>query len=186
MSQDSIPILSSFQLNDIEVTYLMNQTGQVGLRMIPSSLRDRVTDNNRISEPLVQLHIRGDRFAGRAVNGFSLSDTDSSRGMHYKDQTVENTGGTTVIRTVMEDDRNYRVTHILTYRAGDRAFSVQTIFENGSDTSLTLEHLSAFALGGLTPFGGRRETDRLKLHRAKSWWSAEGRIVTDEIGRAHV
>lgn len=185
MPQDSIPILSSFQLNDIEVTYLMNQTGQVGLRVIPSSLRDRVTDNNRISEPLVQLHIRGDRFAGRAVNGFSLSDTDSSRGMHYKDQTVENTGGTTVIRTMMEDDRNYRVTHILTHRAGDRAFSVQTIFENGSDTPLTLEHLSAFALGGLTPFGGRRETDRLKLHRAKSWWSAEGRIVTDVLEEMH-
>ena len=53
----SIPILSNFQLNDMEVTYLVNQAGQVGLRAVPASLSHCVADNNEVSEPLVQLYI---------------------------------------------------------------------------------------------------------------------------------
>lgn len=178
-------ILNRYLLGDMEVAYLRDRDGHVGLRLLPSRMPDVTPDSTEFSEPLVQIHIRGDFLAGAAANGHTLSDTVSSRKFLYEDQTLETDGDRTVIRTVLEADPGYRLIHILTHRAEDRAVSVQTIFENNADRAVTLEHLTSFSLGGLTPYGGRRETDRVRLHRAKSWWSAEGRISTDTLEEMH-
>ncbi len=179
------PILKQYIAGDMEITYLTTQDGHVSLRMIPADLADTRQDDNAFSEPLMQLHIRGDHFPGRAVNGFSLAGMPSTWGFLYRDQIVTEADGITTITTLLSDGRDYRIRHILTHRAGARAVSVQTVFENGSESPVTLELLTAFSLGGLTPFGGRRDTDRMKLHRARSWWSAEGRIVTDVLEEMH-
>ncbi len=179
------PILNRYTFGDMEISYLITADGHVGLRMIPTALTEKLQDGDAFAEPLAQVRLRGDALPGSAGNGLTLAGTPSSWGFVYRDQTTTEADGATAITTLLSDGRGYRIRHILTHRAGARAVSVQTVFENGSELPVTLELLSAFSLGGLTPFGGRRDTDRLKLHRAKSWWSAEGRIVTDVLEEMH-
>ena len=180
------PISHSYTFGDMAIAYLSDTEGHVGLRIIPAALADKLCDGDAYAEPLVQLYIRGDTLAGGAVNGHSLSGTSSPWGFTYRDQTVAEADGVTVISTLLGDGRGYRLRHVLTHRAGDRAVSVQTFFENGSDAPVTLEYLTSFALGNVTPFGGRKETDRIKFHRAASWWSAEGRILSETVEAMHM
>ena len=171
--------------NDMEITYLRDNDGHVGLRVIPAALSDKVADGNAFSESLAQVYVRGDSFPSGATNGLTLAETPSTWEFTYRDQTVTEADGTTVITTLLGDGRGYLIRYILAHREGDHAVSVQTVFENASDTPVTLELLTAFSLGGLTPFGGRNETDRIRIHRARSWWSAEGRITTDVLEEMH-
>ncbi|MBE6653353.1 MAG: alpha-galactosidase [Ruminococcaceae bacterium] len=180
------PVLYRYIAGDMELAYLITQDGHVGLRMIPTSLAHELQDGNGFSENLVQLHIRGDHLPEGALNGCTLAWGASSWGFVYQNQSVESDNGITVIRTTLMNDRGHRAVHILTHREGARAVSVQTVFENGSEAPVTLELLTAFSLGGLTPFGGKGETDRMKLHRARSWWSAEGRMVTEVLEDMHL
>ncbi|MBO4390763.1 MAG: alpha-galactosidase [Lachnospiraceae bacterium] len=52
------------------------------------------------------------------------------------------------------------------------AYEVQTVFENGSGESVTLEMMTSFLLPGIK---ARR------IHRILSFWSAEGRVKTDDL-----
>ena len=65
MSQDFNPILSTFQFSDIEVSYLINRSGQVGLRVIPISQDHCVTDNNVV---LPEGITRDEAFGAMVVN----------------------------------------------------------------------------------------------------------------------
>ncbi|MCR5683248.1 MAG: alpha-galactosidase [Clostridiales bacterium] len=166
--------------------YLADEAGHVGLTFVPAALTDRADPDAHELEPLVQLYIRGDGPPSAYANGLTSSGSSSGYLMKCKDQTVTEKDGVTVVETRMEDERGYALNHILTYRAGDRAFAVKTVFENGSDRPVVLEALSSFSFGGLTPFGDTRATDRMILHRARSWWSAEGKIESGTLIDYHL
>jgi alpha-galactosidase len=59
--------------------------------------------------------------------------------------------------------------------------TVYTTFKNESETPVTLEMLSSFELGNLTPFEPDDAPDTLLLHRLRSKWSHEGRLHTETI-----
>ncbi|MGN1410850.1 MAG: glycoside hydrolase family 36 protein, partial [Eubacteriales bacterium] len=186
MTNPTTPVLSRFSICDMEAAYLINKHGEVGLQIIPASMADRAGYRSENIESLVQLYIRGDQLPGGFINGLSLSQSGSTYAFRYDSQTSETTGKTTVIRTRLTDGRQHRLTHILTCRENSRAVEIRTVFENLSDEPVVLEYISSFSFGGLTPFGGRRDTDKMKIHRAKSWWSAEGRIETSCIEDMHL
>ena len=60
-------ILNRYLLGDMEVAYLRDRDGHVGLRLLPSRMPDVTPDSAEFSEPLVQIHIRGDFLAGAAA-----------------------------------------------------------------------------------------------------------------------
>lgn len=186
MTNHTTPVLSRFPICDMEVAYLINEHREVGLQIIPVSMSDRAGYSTANMESLVQLYIRGDQLPGGFINGLSLSQSGSTYAFRYDSQTSETTGGTTVVRTSLTDGRQHHITHILTCREDARAVEIRTVFENLSDKPVVLENISSFSLGGLTPFGGRRDTDKMKIHRAKSWWSAEGRIETSVVENIHL
>ncbi|MEM1213592.1 MAG: glycoside hydrolase family 36 protein [Planctomycetota bacterium] len=70
-------------------------------------------------------------------------------------------------RLVMRDDRGYVVSHARV--------------TNDGDTPLRIEFLSSFCLGGLSPFAEDDASGRLLLHRFRSSWAAEGRLVSDTL-----
>ncbi len=87
----------------------------------------------------------------------------------------------TVIRTVMRDPRGYSITNVITYYHGESSFEMKNIFSNESADAVTLEMLSSFEFGNLTPFTPEMAPGDLLLHRLRSKWSHEGRLVTDRI-----
>ncbi|WP_175414934.1 glycoside hydrolase family 36 protein [Nibricoccus aquaticus] len=64
--------------------------------------------------------------------------------------------------------------------------TVQISAENTSTGSLTLDALDAFSLGGITPFASDDTAGRLRVHRCRSAWSAEGRLDTRSIEDLHL
>ena len=179
-------LLKELTLGDMTAVYLADEAGHVGLSFVPAALSDRADPDAHELEPLAQLYIRGDGLPAAYANGLTSSGSPSGYLMKFKDQTVTEEGGVTVVETRMEDGRGYALIHILSYRAGNRAFAVKTVFENRSGNPVVLEALSSFSVGGLTPFGDTRATDRMILHRARSWWSAEGKIESGSLIDYHL
>lgn len=52
---------------------------------------------------------------------------------------------------------------------------------NESMSSIRLEMLSSFTLGAITPFIDGMAPETMLLHRLRSTWSAEGRLVSETL-----
>ena len=169
-------LLREFIFGDMSVSYWTDTGEHVGLTFVPASLASKADPASHDLEPLVELYIRGDGLPSGYANGLTTSGASTTYGMKFDGQTVAEEDGLTVVETRMRDERGCLVKHILSYRDKDRAFAVQSVFENASDAPVVLESLSSFSVGGLTPFGDTRATDRMILCRARSWWSGEGKI----------
>ena len=179
-------VFSSFALGDMTVFYYKNSIGQTGFTIVPSLLKDRCTFCSEQVDPLVQLYIRGDTLAGDFLNGLSLSQTASSALFRYSEQQAERFDDGITIRTTLQDNREHFLHHRLEYRNHTRVITVSVTFENRGETSVVLENLSSFSIGNLTPFGTPQDIDKLRIHRAKSWWSAEGRWEVSSVEQLHL
>jgi alpha-galactosidase len=107
-----------------------------------------------------------------------MRSSASLASLRLERQWTEQEGEGTKIITRLASERNYAADHCLTWRTGEQAFTVQTVFYNRSDRPLTLEMLSSFSLGGISPFANDDAPGRLYIHRFRSNWSAEGRAET--------
>jgi alpha-galactosidase len=65
-------------------------------------------------------------------------------------------------------------------------FTVSMTFTNGSSAPVTLEMLASFSLSGITPFHEADAPGRLRVHRFRSGWSAEGRHECRGIEELHL
>ncbi|HEX9997371.1 MAG TPA: glycoside hydrolase family 36 protein [Abditibacterium sp.] len=198
-----LELLSTHSVGTIELAYwLDSDSGRVQLSAHPLSRRDElathrgslkdVPEMQTLPWPagaawsldsLVQLKIRGDAYPGGFVSGLTMRDSPSVAALRFETQNVAVEGEKTTISTVLVASGNnrYRVQHDLWFFAGENGFRTAATFYNDGDTPLDLELLSSFHLGGLSPFSERDEPNRLVLHRARSFWSAEGRFSSEKV-----
>jgi len=180
-----VSTLSKFQFGDMTVEYLVDSASQnVGLRIYPSALEGRLVEHRAtiapspmpasVLEPLVQFKLQGDATTAYA-QGLTMRNSASVDGLRLEDQQVRKDGGLTSVITRVASQRGYACEHHLSWRAGDRAFTMHTVFLTRSAQPLTLEMLASFSLGGITPFAADDAPGRLYVHRFRSYWSAEGR-----------
>lgn len=101
--------------------------------------------------------------------------------MHYDSQRVQRIGDDTVVETTMLDDRGYAYVHHLLLSKQSPAVEIWTSFENHSNKNVTLEMLSSFSLGGLSPYQTGLAPGSLRLHRLRSTWSNEGKLSSEPI-----
>jgi alpha-galactosidase len=92
---------------------------------------------------------------------------------------------TTIVTRLKRAD-GCSVEHRLSHRDGDNAFGVTSSFTNSSSKPVTLEMLSSFSLSGITPFAADDAAGRLRVHRFRSAWSAEGRLESRSIETLHL
>ena len=193
-----IIIHAEFELGDTLVRYQAPADAPtcVGLVLIPLAHRERtVTPREHLTEdcvttlpawmlpvrawevdPLVHVHVRGQTHAPAFAGGRTQRGGPATLGLRLQSQQRETTAdGSTLIRTVLAADYGLECTHELELRAGEWAFRVRTTARNTGAAPLTLELLTSFSLGGLTPFAAADEPGRLQVHRLRSSWSAEGR-----------
>ena len=200
-------ILSSHVLGDTLVRYPIDPiTGCVGLELVPAALAEQTLAPReslrgeavidvlpgddpwpaRPVESLVQFKLVGDPYPGAFAQGHTMRNSETLRRFRYAGQEVGQLDGVTTIETRLTSDDGVVAVHRLCWRKGDGALVVGSSISNGSDRPITLEMLASFSLGGITPFHHADAPGRLKVHRFRSVWSAEGRHECRSIEELHL
>lgn len=179
----AIEEISRVQVGDMVLRYEQETDyATAGFSVIPAEMdgQDNKKKFYRINS-LVQMKLVGDMYPNCYGNGSSMRNSESSNRLDYKSQIVEETEGKTVVKTFLEDARGYKVTHVITYYEGDYSFEMKNVVENASDSDITLEMISSFELGNISPFLEGDGPDSLLVHRLRSKWSHEGRLSTETV-----
>jgi alpha-galactosidase len=137
-------------------------------------------------DPLAQVKILGDPYPGGFSTGHTMRNSASAEAFRLGSQQVVRDGARTSILTTLTDGRGHRLEHRLAWREGDAALESTAEFFNDSDRPVTLEMLASFSLGGLTPFAPDDAPGRLRAHRFRTGWAAEGRLETRTIEELHL
>ncbi|MNB71811.1 Alpha-galactosidase [compost metagenome] len=171
-------IISSYELGDMSVYYVQDAvTGAVGFEVIPAELKDLRVNKERTSvDPCVHLKLVGDAYPNGFSHGRTMRNADTVRQFAYAGQTAEeDDAGLRIITLFRDEDRSAEIRHWLIWRKGCAALESITAIDNQGPEALSLEMLTSFSIGGLTPFAGDDGYGRLQLHRLRSTWSMEGR-----------
>jgi alpha-galactosidase len=196
-----------YRLGDIAAIYTDDSaTGCVGLEILPVGTEGEVVARREslhgdpwidllpfgepwaasVTESLVQFKLAGEPGPGGFVQGHSMRQSRSvARFVSSSREVIEEPGATTIVTRLMRAD-GCRVEHRLIHREGEQGFEVRSAFQNDSSAPVQLEMLSSFSLSGMTPFASHDASGRLRAHRFRSGWSAEGRLVTESIEALHL
>ena len=166
---------SQFVLGDMLLTYDTDDRQRVSMGLVPAAMKDRVMEKEYRTEPLVQIHARGDQFPNGYGNGHTLACSPASEALKLVSQRRD---GNTVTTTVA-DESGRTVHHRVRWEEGLKAVIVSCAFENAGEKPVILNLLSSVNLGGITPFTDGDAAGALFLHRIRSMWSAEGRVQTE-------
>ena len=176
--------ISSYHLGDMLLVFEEEtEFHRVGFYMIPWSMqKDRVLDRKfyRINS-LAQVKIAGDMYPNCYGNGQTMRNGESANRMDYKSQKEVATECGKEIHTYFEDARGYELENVITYYHGEDSFEMKNIFTNKAEKKVSLEMLSSFEMGDISPFLEGIGTDALLVHRLRSKWSHEGRLVTETV-----
>ena len=171
---------SHFVFGDMRLCYALDDQRRMSMTLVPEALADRVSEKEYAPEPLVQLHVRGDRMPNGYGNGHTLACTPASDALQFVSQKRD---GNTVTTTVA-DGGGRTVRHQVRWAEDLQALVVSCVFENTGDRPVTLDLLSSANLSGITPFTPGDAAGAVFLHRIRSMWSAEGRLQTESLEHA--
>jgi len=199
--------LSTFELGDTTVLYQIDRgSSRVGLSLYPTALkseiavrRENLADTYAIAlvgqgwapraytlDSLVHIKLLGDPYASGFSQGRTMRGSPSNDRFRFEAQDVVRDAPMTEVVTTLVSAEGLRITHRLHWKDGDQAAWITTTFANASSDPVTIEMLTSFSLGGITPFDGADASERLKVHRFRSVWSAEGRLDSQSIEQLHM
>ena len=189
--------LASYQTEDMTVQYWIDDENIVAMSITPTELDNKLAERRTLInddptvkplhdvfsidfpastlENLVQLKVVGDIHPGGFTAGTSMRNSVSTQNMKYVGQSVKNIADKQIISTELCDERGLRAFHHLSYRKNRPFIEICTEIRNDSATAVTLEMLSSFSLGGLSPYQSDDGVGKYNIHRFLSCWSAEGR-----------
>lgn len=187
---------SAFRAGDLVILFRRDhETGAVGLELWPASMAGRGAEPREFldehavavlpafigkiranaADSLVQVKLAGDAYPGSYSGGRTMRGGVSVSRLRLRSQEVRNGA----LLTVLEDDaKGMEYEHRIEPLAGGAALRITTTARNRGPEAVTIEALSSFSIGGLTPFARDDAPGRLRLHRFRSAWSAEGRLET--------
>jgi alpha-galactosidase len=164
----------------------------VGLELLPTTMREQTATRRELLtapevarlaalwgpfrawnvEPLAHLKIVGDEAPGGFAQGRTMRGTSR---LACAGHNVREEAGGVCVETLLKHPSGLEVLHQLNWRTGDLFVTNRSSVVNRGSAPVTLEMITSFSLGGLTPFDGGDAPDRLWLHRFRSGWSSEGR-----------
>jgi len=192
------------ELGSLLVRYSHIPDGGIGLALVPCSRTgDLVEKRSHLSgvpyidsipeignppaelmDSLAHVKLSGHPYPGPFTQGQSMRCAPS--GFVFDEQQIEKCPERVIIVTRLKDSGGRQIEHTLRWNTGDAAVSVQTSLHNGSSEPMGVEMLTSFSLGGITPFHEADAPYRLVAHRFRSFWSAEGRLVSESIEDLHL
>ena len=173
-------ILNTYVLGGLTAVYRRDaEAGTVELLLVPADSEDKIVRDDCAAEPLVQAKLAEDDAPSFFSGGRTMRNSPTTRAIQYVGQEAQTSADKIVITTKLADPRGLAYTHMLTLYADNPAAEVVTSVENSGSKSVTFEMLSSFTLGSLSPFSTGLAPESVKVHRMRSTWSAEGRLVTE-------
>ncbi len=177
-----VEIINQYQLGDMLAVYVSSENGLVELYLVPNSLSEKIKlRDGELTDSLLQFKLEGEAFSTGFANGHTMRNNRSIKDFTFRSQKKEKEQKTCKIITEFENASGLRVEHIVEYEEGYQGIVISCTFYNDCAEAATLEMLSSFSLGGITPFIEGEATGKLLLHRIKSKWSNEGRVETRTI-----
>ncbi len=187
--------LAAYTFGELVVQYVKNETGVVGLRMLPASrLRDVLQHRETLLgdvavaglptgdqlpaatlDPLVHVKIVGDASKGGFTQGITMRGSASTSALRLRDHLRQDDGDHCRVVTTLGHPAGWQVQHILQHTGNDPFVRVHCELTNSSPTTIGVELLTSFNLTGISPFSVDYAAEALRLHRFRSHWSAEGR-----------
>ncbi|MBW3092951.1 alpha-galactosidase [Bifidobacterium sp. 82T10] len=177
-------VLDSVSCGDLTAVYRRDaDTGVVELVLTPTDRADAIVRDDCAAEPLVQAKIVGDDYPfgfsqGRTMRGATTVTQHMTYGEPHVDSMPD---GTVRVTTTVSDDRGWRYEHVLAMTPASRAAEIRTSVINDSARAVTFEMLSSFTLGSISPYQTGLDPENLTLHRLRSTWSAEGRVLSQPL-----
>jgi len=132
-------------------------------------------------DALVQLKCMEDIYGGSFSQGRTMRGGRSTAVLEFIGQKVEKKNGGTSVVTTLKHPSGLLCEHQLSWQGNVPVFSSRVSVRNAGKKPVTLEMLSSFSLGGMTPYAHDDAPNRLFVHRYRSTWSAEGRLDTQGI-----
>ncbi|MCL2879379.1 MAG: hypothetical protein FWF29_03960, partial [Treponema sp.] len=177
-------ILSEVSCGDMVFQYILDtKTGNVGLLAVPAGLVHLIDHQKKYTVvSLVQLKLAGEEgYRGLFSAGRTMTNSLSCEKFSLHDQKITGSDASRAVVTCLKNDRGCTVEHHLVWHAGRGAVAVYSVFVNGSSDDVSLEMMSSFSLGSITPFESGDTPNTLLLHRLRSRWADEGRPETVSI-----
>ena len=166
----------------VDLVYVTDKWNHLGFLILPAGCELPLEEKKQFVEPIVQLYLRGDMLPGAYENGHTMSSSFTALRFAFESQEVSDTQ----VVTVLADGRGYKLRHIVSWEKDWEAVTVRSEFVNESDTTAVLEDLSSFCLTGLSPYLPGDGEGAIVRHLFKSFWSAEGRLVSDPLERLNM
>jgi alpha-galactosidase len=132
-------------------------------------------------DSLVQLKCMEDIYGGSFSQGRTMRAGRSTGVLEFVSQKVHKKNGGTSVITTLKHPSGLLCEHQLSWQGNTPVFSSRVSVRNAGKKPVTLEMLSSFSLGGITPYAHDDAPNRLFVHRYRSTWSAEGRLDTQGI-----
>ena len=181
----------------MNVDFLLDgETAAMGMRLYPASMKDRLVARRTtlggsidaelcgfdlgsapayFIEPLVQLSLVGDVQAGGFSAGHTMRNASSTGSLKFRRQDTREENGTQYVCTTLGNDDGLEAVHCLSWRKSEDGLRAWTEVTHAGAEPVTLQMVTSFNLGEITPFAADDAPERLWIHRFRSAWSVEGR-----------
>lgn len=196
----SLLVYAEHVLGDMTARYTTDAAGRVGLWLYPTALRSRLAERRAtvaneswarshskgrpaiVVEPLVHVKLSCDDQPPQLGPGRTLLWSPSTDRFRLAGQRVAD--GTVI--TTLADETGLQIEHRLSAGYAGLTVRSEAVFANRSARPVRLELLTSFSLSGITPLATDDAPGRLRVHRFRSVWSAEGRMTTESIEQLHL
>ena len=180
-------LLSSHRFGDMELRYWKDSRGTVGMELLPAQLTDWTAAGKDCAlEPLIQVKLAGQPYPGNFSQGRTMRNAPALEEMRFLGQTENTKNNCKTVTTTLADTAGCVYEHRVSGDLDGLALRCGVTVCNRGKAPVTLELLSSFTLGGLSPFADGDCAGALTLHRALSTWSAEGRRCSDTLERLNL
>ncbi len=168
-------------LGDMRIVYnLDNETGMAGLCIIPDT--DIPYADRRVKiHSLAEVKIIGDNYSGNYFGGQSMKYSDTTNSLKYKCQEFSEDNFSKSIVTYLKSANGLEVRHVLTYTKERNYMTISTELINNTDMNVTVEMLSSFVFGNISPYLDGAGENSMLLHRLRGKWSQEGRLISETL-----
>ena len=172
-------VIGEYQNNHIRIIYIQNAKGNAGMVLLPSSFDREINITEQHVDPLVHVCLRGDAARIGFANGSTMRDTSTTEELNYSHQDVLKTNDYTLVSTVLQHDSGIKIIHKLKLFNAIEAVECWAEAIIDKDNNFLIEMITSFSLN--TYLFENAKDDEIKLHRLLSYWSSEGRKLSQTM-----
>jgi alpha-galactosidase len=186
-------------LNGLLIEQHTSSTGKTELRLCPSERSEQRVEHRTqiidrpecrkvkpitiVPDSMVQLKLEADDHSGGFIAGVTMQDSPSVDNLKLLSTCTEDSK----IITKFADSRyKLEVEQHLEGTAVEGTLRAWSTVTNNGDQPVSLEYLTSFVMSGMTPFANDNAAGRIRVHRFRSWWSNEGRLLTESLEELHL